>query len=371
MLLAGSEYGTGGARPLRAAVVGAGRISAEHLRFLAASPLVELTAVCDLSPSLASYAAARFPNEGGRLATVFTDSGRMLDELQPDVVHILTPAHTHVGLATDALQAGAHVIVEKPVAPTNSQFQQLWKVAENKGLRVVEDHNYRFNEETLRIERLLRRGELGEVREVEVRMALNMRHSGARYMDENLPHPSHNLPAGAIHEFITHLSYLALRFLPRAVDLSRLAAAWTKHGGGNLLRHDDLDALLITGPAHARVRFTSHIWPDCFTLTVRGTRGWAETDLFQPHLRVVIPRIGGERLTPTLNHLVNGTSMVGAGVLGLKDKVLQKSPYHGIQTFLRHTYAALATDREPPVTYRDMDQASRLVDALLDETNRL
>src|SRR6476469_6120713 len=84
------------ARRLRAAVIGTGKISEEHLRFLSASPAVQLAGVCDLSPSLANYAVDRFPSPGGRRATAFTDSARMLDELRPDVVHVLTPAHTHV-----------------------------------------------------------------------------------------------------------------------------------------------------------------------------------------------------------------------------------------------------------------------------------
>jgi predicted dehydrogenase len=358
-------------KPLRAAVIGTGKISEEHLRFLSSSQAVELAGVCDLSPSLAKYAIDRFPAATGKPAAAFTDSGRMLEELRPDVVHVLTPAHTHTKLVSEALGAGAHVIVEKPVAPTNSQFHQLWDLARARGRRIVEDHNYRFNEPILRIERLLNDNGIGEVREVDVRMCLNVRKPGGRYADENLPHPSHNLPAGVIHEFITHLCYLALRFVPAGADFSRVAAAWTKHGDDALFRHDDLDALVICGPVHARIRFTSHALPEAFSVAVRGTRGWAETDLFQPHLRVVMPRKGGEQLTPLVNHFVNGASMVKSSVVGFRNKVMQKTPYEGLQTFLRRTYAALAAGTEPPVTFQDMDRASRLVDALLDEGNRV
>jgi hypothetical protein len=51
--------------------------------------------------------------------------------------------------------------------------------------------------------------------------------------------------------------------------------------------------------------------------------------------------------------------------------VMQKTPDEVLATFLRRTYAALREDREPPVTYDDMDRASRLVDALLEERNRV
>jgi predicted dehydrogenase len=370
-MVTSANIATKGGRALRAAVVGTGRISEEHLRFLIGSPSIELAGVCDLSPSLARYAVERFAPAKGKPAAAFTDASTMLEEMRPDVVHVLTPAHTHPKLVTDALGAGAHVIVEKPVAPSNAQFRELWALAQSRGRRIVEDHNYRFNEPVLRIEQLLGGDGIGDVREVDVRMCLNVRKPGGRYVDENLPHPSHNLPAGVIHEFITHLCYLALRFMPAGVDFSRVAAAWTKHGDDKLFRHDDLDALVIAGPVHARIRFTSHALPEAFTVTVRGTRGWAEAELFQPHLRVVMPRKGGEQLTPLVNHFVNGAALVKSSVVGFRNKVMQKTPYEGLQTFLRQTYGALAEGRDPPVTYDDMDRAGRLVDALLEDTNRV
>src|ERR1019366_148104 len=100
--------------PLRAAVIGTGKVSEEHLRFLTADARVALAAVCDLSPSLARYAAQRF---GAQRA--FTNSTEMFAEARPDVVHVLTPPNTHAKLVREALNAGSHVIVEKPVAPTH------------------------------------------------------------------------------------------------------------------------------------------------------------------------------------------------------------------------------------------------------------
>ena len=84
-----------------------------------------------------------------------------------------------------------------------------------------------------------------------------------------------------------------------------------------------------------------------------------------------MPRKGGEQLTPLVNHFVNGASLVKSSVVGFTNKVMQKTPYEGLQTFLRRTYAALSDGTEPPVTFEDMDRASLLVDALLDEKNRV
>jgi predicted dehydrogenase len=352
-------------RPIRAAVIGTGVISEAHLKYLSNDPLVDLVGVCDLSPSMGQYAIDRF-----KAKAAFTDAATMYREAQPEVVHVLTPPHTHVPIVTAALDAGLHVICEKPIAPKRAEFLQLWAHAQSKGKRLVEDHNYRFNAPILAIEKLVNEGQLGTVRDVEVRMSLPIRSPG-RFTDTAWPHPSHNLPAGVLHEFISHLCYLALRFLPPVDMFDRVAAAWTKHGDEPLFKVDDLDAIVIAGGAHARIRFSSFTAPDVFSVTVRGEKGWAETDLFNPFLRVTIPRKGGKQLSPLMNHFVNGFDMATSAFSGFQNKIMQRGPLEGLRTFLGRTYDALRNDREPPVTFDDMDRASRLIDALLDEGNRL
>ena len=348
---------------LRAAVIGTGAISEEHLKFLSASPGVELVGVCDLSPSLATYAVTRF--NAGR---PYTNSADLLRETKPDVVHVLTPPQTHMALAADCLNAGAHVIVEKPVAPSNRELHELRSLAESRGRRLIEDHNYRFNEPILEIERLLQDGQLGDVREVEVRMSLAILEEGGRFSDRNIPHPAHRMPAGAIHDFITHLCYLTLRFMP---SWDRLRVAWSKYGDSPLFKYDDLDAILIGGGIHSRIRFSAHTAPDAFTVTVRGSKGWAEGDLFFAHVRAGMKRSVGKQLSPLANQFIGGYGLVRASVSGFRNKVMQKTPYEGLATFLDRTYKALHDGTEPPVSFDDMDRTSKLIDALLNEQNRM
>lgn len=347
---------------MKSAVIGTGEISAEHLGYLAKSTATKLVGVCDLSRAAANYAAKTFAAE-----KAYTDYRRMLDEAKPDVVHVLTPPKSHVPITTDCLDAGAHVICEKPITLSHDQFTRLYQHALDKNKRLIEDHNYRFNKPILHIEKLIADGELGEVTEVDVRMALRIR-DGGRFADRNLPNPAHQLPAGVIHDFITHLTYLVLRFFP---DPDKVAAAWTNHGNDDLFKYDDLDAILIAGDKHARIRFSCRTAPDCFALTVRGTRGEVQTDLFHPYMQLQKPRTGGEKLSPVTNQLANGLQLVGASFATLRNKFLQMSPYEGLYTFLGRTYDALTSDTEPPVTFRDMDRASRLIDRMLSEEGRI
>jgi predicted dehydrogenase len=348
--------------PLKAAVIGAGAISEQHLAFLSGRKDVRVVAVCDRSRAMANFACERF---GG--ARSFTDHRRMLDTAAPDVAHVLTPPASHVAIARDCLAAGAHVICEKPVALRRSEFHDLWQAAQRRGRILVEDHNYRFNAPWQAIERAVGRGELGEIEEVEVRIALALRAPGSRFADRNLPHPCHSLPAGVIHEYITHMTSLGLRFLPWDERGQVACAVWRNRGGDDLFKYDDLDATVLCRGRPLRLRFSGRTRPEAFTIFVRGDRGYAETDLYQPYVRVVRQRPGAIELTPILNHLTNGASLAWAGVRNAGRKLVQQSALEGLQRFLTLTYQAIVDDRAPPVSFDDIDRSLGLIERLTAE----
>jgi len=357
-----------GRTKFKAAVIGAGKISEEHLKFLSQSQHADLLAVCDLSPSLGKYAADQF-----QAAESYTDYSTMLTDLSPDVVHILTPPQTHWRIVTECLSAGSHVIVEKPVAISRREFHELWALSQKCDRKLIEDHNYRFNQPVLEMERLANDGALGNIREVDVRMTLNIR-GGGRYANTNLPHPSHQLPAGVLHEFLPHLCYLALRFLPEEkaseeLQFDHVAAAWSNHGEDELFAFDDLDATVISGGIHLHIRFDCWSQPDCFSITVRGRRGTTQCDLFQPSVVTAIPRKGPEQLSPIINQHLAGGELKLAARRNFMNKIRQRTPYEGLQVFLDRTYLALQEGTDLPVNYRDMDHTLQLTEALLSEVS--
>ncbi|HEY9888079.1 MAG TPA: hypothetical protein V6D02_06740, partial [Candidatus Obscuribacterales bacterium] len=210
-------------------------------------------------------------------------------------------------------------------------------------------------------------GTLGAIQDVEIRVALNVRDSGGRFADENLPNPIHQMPAGVVHDLITHMVYLALPYLP---SVDKVTAAWSNHGGGDLFKYDDLDALVIGGQTHVRLRFSAYTQPDCFMVYVRGDRGYVETDLFQPYLRTVVPRSGGKQLSPLVNHFANGSTFVKASFQNFYRKIMQITPYEGLYKLMDKTYYALAHGQELPVNYQQMERTLSLIEALLAEENR-
>src|SRR5215470_17467333 len=96
----------------RVAVIGAGYVSAYHIRALQTLPHVRIVGIADPCVERAEALARRFDIPGA-----FASLAEMR-RARPDVVHILTPPSSHARLAIEAFEMGCHVFVEKPMAPT-------------------------------------------------------------------------------------------------------------------------------------------------------------------------------------------------------------------------------------------------------------
>jgi predicted dehydrogenase len=95
----------------------------------------------------------------------FTDHRHLLDELRPDVVHICTPHDQHVPVAIDCIEAGVHVLLEKPVAATVAEAERLIEVAARRPeVKAGICLQNRYNVATTAARALLASGELGAVR---------------------------------------------------------------------------------------------------------------------------------------------------------------------------------------------------------------
>ncbi|WP_447942707.1 Gfo/Idh/MocA family protein [Microbacterium aurum] len=143
--------------PLRVAVVGCGDISALHLAAIEECADAELVAVCDTDPGRLAEAMAATGVAG------FGDVGTLLRDARPDVVHITTPHSTHADLAVAALEAGVHVVLEKPLAHDRAAAERLIAAAEGSDARIGVCFQNRYNATVQRAHEVLASGELGAV----------------------------------------------------------------------------------------------------------------------------------------------------------------------------------------------------------------
>jgi len=143
---------------LRVAVVGAGYWGPNLVRNFSASAACDLRWVCDLDEQRARRAVGAYSTVG-----VTTDVDKVLGDDEVDAVAIATPAGTHKALAIAALEAGKHVLVEKPLASSVAEGEAIVALAEERGLTVMCDHTYCYTPAVQRIRDLVATGTLGDL----------------------------------------------------------------------------------------------------------------------------------------------------------------------------------------------------------------
>src|SRR5262245_38859454 len=125
-----SESLSSSASTLRVALIGCGKMGLQHLRAIAAIPNATVVGVAD--PQADADALAGVLPAGAIVVGAVAD---LFERTRPDVVHIVTPPHTHAALARLALQAGCHVYLEKPFTPTADEAEALVAQAGARGLK--------------------------------------------------------------------------------------------------------------------------------------------------------------------------------------------------------------------------------------------
>ncbi len=146
------------ARLVRVAVVGAGYWGPNLIRNFYENDNVELVAVCDLDANRLAKIGKRYPNV--RLTTDYSD---LLLDSALDAIVIATPVHTHYLLAKQALRAGKHVLVEKPMAMNSTECMELIALAEEQSRVLMVDHTFVYHGAVRRIKQELDSGALGDL----------------------------------------------------------------------------------------------------------------------------------------------------------------------------------------------------------------
>ena len=151
---------------LRVGLVGfglAGRVF--HGPLLAADPRFSLRLVVTRDQERAAAALELHPG-----AEVVASTEVLLDRSDElDLVVVASPPATHVDIARRSLDAGLHVVVDKPLCPTADEGRALCEQAERLGLMLTVFQNRRWDSDFLTLRRLLEAGELGDVRRFESR----------------------------------------------------------------------------------------------------------------------------------------------------------------------------------------------------------
>jgi len=148
-------------RKVRVGIIGCGGIAnGKHMPALSKLDNVEMVAFCDIIRERAEAAAKKYGTED---AKVYVDYKELLKDETIEVVHVCTPNKSHADITVDALEAGKHVMCEKPMAKTAADARRMVEAAKRTGKKLTIGYQNRFRADSQYLYQACRRGDLGEI----------------------------------------------------------------------------------------------------------------------------------------------------------------------------------------------------------------
>jgi len=285
--------------PVKVGVVGVGHMGLLHAEAYARNPLAELVAVADVRQDAADRAAERFG------ARAFPDAAGMLAGADLQAVSVCTNDEQHVAPALACMAAGKHVLVEKPIATTVADADEIIGAAERAGVKLLVGQCVRFDPRYAHVKQRLDSGELGELVAVFTR---RLNHVG---LQERLGGRVSVLSFLGVHDF----DYLLWLAGDRPVRVHTESVAKVHRAAGIDVEDHTFTLIRFAGGPVGCVE-AGWVLPDAhprqadFKLEVVGTRGVAQYDLLAGELAVCtqsgweIPRIS-PGLDPEINHFLD------------------------------------------------------------------
>lgn len=146
---------------MKYALIGCGRISPNHLE-AAINNKLEIVGLCDLVPEHIKILLQKLEMEKENFPE-YVDYHQMLQEQKPELVAIATESGEHAKIALDCLEAGCHVIIEKPIALSLEDADKIIAKAKEKDLVVCANHQNRFNKSIQKIREAVESGDFGKM----------------------------------------------------------------------------------------------------------------------------------------------------------------------------------------------------------------
>ena len=316
-----------GERIVRVGFIGAGNMAGHHLQALRSVPTPHrVVGVSDVRSATASAFAQRVG------APAFATIADLLEQAQPEIVHICTPAGRHFEPARQALQAGAHIYVEKPFVESPEEAETLFGLARERGLLICSGHQL-IRDRAFQM--LMQRApELGPVTLVDSCFAFRppqldpYQAAGsalARQLLDILPHPLYVLVA-------------ALERFGRGIEIMHVSATPTA-----------LYAQLRAGEVTGRLAVSLRVRPVASTLTIAGANGSLTADF----VRGILLGAANEGTSPIekiVNPFVEAAQLAWRSTTSLVGRVIQGADYPGLVELLRDFYAAAAGGGGSPVS---------------------
>ena len=343
-----------------AGVIGCGNAGTVHAEVLDANPDTELVGVCDPVERNRKKLSDRFSVPG------FEDVDQLLDEQNPDGVHICSPVQTHASIATDTIESGFPTLIEKPLATTVSEAEDIIEASDNQGVTASTVHNRLYSDRLIEARRRVARGEIGDLIAVDFISSTQADLSEATRGDWVF-----DLPGGELGETLPHHAYLTLAFTDRLGNING-----TSVQNSRKYKEVDLDGFSMTatdssGDVLLTLRALTNS-SERYDLTAYGTEGIMRIDLRHTP-GIYVTRTEGFSPKVVIKNFLSDGAQLSKNLLDLvveQVKDMRSDEDEAIKTNLGHYRVidkfsnAVVSNASVPVTLDEGLDTIRILEAL-------
>ncbi len=350
---------------LRVALVGCGKIADQHFWAINRIPFAEVVGVCDRELMMAEQLAERFSVD-----RVDRDLGQLLSDVRPDVVHITTPPQSHFALATQCLEAGSHVYVEKPFTLNTDEAVRLIGMAEERGLKLTVGHSAQFTWENMQARQLVKAGFLGGP-PVYIESYYTYNLGDARYASALLGDKSHwvrQLPGKLLHNIISHGIARIAEFMQSETAMVSAygysSPLLTSIGETDIV--DELRAHISDGAnMTAMFVFSSQLSPPVNGYRLYGPKNSLEVD----NVHHTLIRHEHRGYKSYANYVIPPLQMARSYFRSARTNVARflRSEFHddgGLKNLVEAFYRSVMNEAMLPISHAEILSTSRIMDAI-------
>ncbi len=329
---------------LRVGIIGCGYIIDSHVAALRKIRDVEVVAVCDLNKELANQTAIKYGIDKS-----YSDFSELLKE-KPDIVHITTPPRTHLLLALQAIEAGCHVLIEKPLALTIDDADKMIEAARKSKVYLSVVHNFLFLPVLIKAKKLMQSSQIGELVEMEIVVTQKNTH----FVLDPL-HWCHQLPGGIFGEILPHPLYFAEAFID---DLRVVNANSLKLSTYEWLKADEVRIMLEGSTCTASVMCSLNI-PGTWFINFIGTKGYLHVSITKG--AVIVSHYPSQKLfTKGLDNLWTTYQWMNATICGAIEYIFNLYRDDGHYYLIKEFIDAVRKGCDVPVSLESARNVTRL-----------
>lgn len=326
---------------INGSIIGCGSLAKRsYIPIFKALKGVELVAVCDRKEDLAAETARHF-----NIPKFYTNLGDMIKDDGLDFVTICTPPVTHSQLAIEAMNAGLHVLVEKPMALNTKEADEIVFTSRQKKAILCVAHNFLFTPVVQKAKFLVQTGAVGEILGVDV-IIFSRREGFIR----NRNHWCHSQPGGILSEYSPHAVYLESAFLGKIKSVKAIA---TQHNQLPWIKADELKVILDAEKGLGSYTISCNSPRTSFTMDIFGTQRSLHVDNFAMTLIQHKSRLNNIRdlITEDLRSTIQLALEDGRCFL----RTLRGERWYrsGHRVLVQRFIESIRNDIEPPVSAED------------------